>query len=99
VTIFRFALVRALRNPLNLLLIFVLPLGAAFLPSAEGWTMPIGFQMYGAILLFASFLMLRSVVEDGASGVYERICAAPVTHLRYLGQTVPNLDRHGSAAE
>ncbi len=87
-TIFRFALKRVFRSPLNLLLVCVLPIGAAFLPSAEGWVVPIGFHMYGAILLFAAFLMLRSVVEDGASGVLERIGAAPITHFQYLWQTL-----------
>ncbi len=87
-TIFRFALKRVFRSPLNLLLVCVLPVGAAFIPYSPDWGMPIGFHMYGAILLFAAFLMLRSVVEDGLSGVFQRIGAAPVTHLQYLWQTL-----------
>lgn len=87
-TIFRFALVRAFRSPLNVLLVCALPIGLAFLPAAEGWALPIGFQMYGAVLLFAAFLLLRSVVEDWVNGIFQRIGAAPITHLRYLGQTL-----------
>jgi ABC-2 type transport system permease protein len=87
-TIFRFTLKRVFRSPLNLLLVCVLPVGAAFLPSAPGWPVPIGFYMYGAIILYASFLMLRSVVEDGLSGIFQRIGAAPVTYLRYLWETL-----------
>ncbi len=86
-TIFRFALIRAFRRPLNLLLICGLPLAAAFLPAAPGWVVPIGFQMYGALLLFGAFLMLRSVVDDGASGLFQRIGAAPVTQFRYIWET------------
>jgi ABC-2 type transport system permease protein len=88
VTIFRFTLKRVFHSPLNLLLVCVLPVGAAFLPSSVGWAVPIGFHMYGAILLFAAFLMLRSVVEDGLSGVFQRIGAAPVTHFQYLWETL-----------
>jgi len=88
VTIFRFSLKRVFHSPLNLLLVCVLPVGAAFLPSSAGWPVPIGFQMYGAILLFAAFLMLRSVIEDAASGVLQRIGAAPVSHFRYLWETL-----------
>lgn len=87
-TVFRFALKRVFRSPLNWLLVCVLPAGTAFLPSMEGYTVPIGFHMYGVILLFAAFLMLRSVVEDGESGVFRRIGAAPVTHFRYLWETL-----------
>ena len=87
-TIFRFALKRTFRSPLNLLLVCVLPLGAAFLPAPEAWPVPIGFQMYGAILLFGAFLMLRSVVEDGVGGIFQRIGAAPLTPFRYLGETL-----------
>ena len=79
---------RVFRSPLNLLLVCVLPIVLAFLPVAEGWIMPIGFQMYGAVLLFGAFLMLRSVVEDGATGVFQRIGVAPVTQFRYLLQTL-----------
>jgi len=87
-TVFRFALRRAFRDPLNLLLVCALPLGAAFLPSVEGLGLPLGFQMYGAIVLFDAFLLLRSVVDDGVSGVFQRIGAAPLTPLRYLGETL-----------
>jgi ABC-2 type transport system permease protein len=87
-TIFRFTLMRAFRSPLNLLLVCVLPVGAAFLPAVEDWLVPIGFQMYGAILLFGAFLLLRSVVEDGVSGVFQRLGAAPITQLRYLWETL-----------
>ncbi len=87
-TVFRYTFVRAFRDPLNIALIVILPLALAFLPEAVGFTVPIGYQSYGAVILFGAFLLLRPVVEDGSNGTLERIGAAPVTRMRYLVQTL-----------
>jgi ABC-2 type transport system permease protein len=87
-TIFRFALKRSFRSPLNLLLLCVLPVGIVFLPSAEGWTLPIGFHFYGLVILFAAMLMTRPLMEDRLSGVLRRIAAAPISHVGYLWESL-----------
>jgi len=94
-TILRFALKRSVRSPANILLLCVVPVGVAFLPSVEGqgWTLPIGFHFYGMVVMFAAFLMVRSIVEDRLSGALVRIGAAPVSHFRYLAE---NLAAYGA---
>jgi ABC-2 type transport system permease protein len=89
-TIFRFALKRSFRSPANILLLCVIPAGVAFLPTVEGqgWTLPIGFHLYGMVVMFAAFLMVRSIVEDRLSGALVRISVAPISHLQYLTENL-----------
>jgi ABC-2 type transport system permease protein len=86
--IFRFALRRGLGNPLIAVLFFLLPAGVVFLPRAPGSLLPVGFHIYGILLLFTAFMMIRIIVEDRESGVFLRIGAAPITHLRYLVESL-----------
>jgi len=87
-TIFIYALKRGLRNPALTALFFLLPVGLAFLPRPPGDALPTGFHIYGILLLFTAFLLIRLIVEDRENGVFLRIGAAPVTHLRYLVETL-----------
>jgi ABC-2 type transport system permease protein len=87
-TIFRFALKRSFRNPFNILLLCVLPVGIVFVPAVPGSTLPLGFHLYGQVIMFAAFLMVRSTVEDRLSGVLSRIGVAPVSYFRYLWETL-----------
>lgn len=87
-TVLRFALKRSVRSPANLLLLCLIPAGIVFLPAAPDWTLPIGFYFYGLVIMFAAFLMVRAVVEDRLSGALLRIAAAPVSHFRYLAETL-----------
>ena len=87
-TIFVFALKRSLRNPVNLLLLVVLPAGIVFVPRVPGSLLPLGFHLYGQVIMFAAFLMVRSTVEDRLSGTLVRIAVAPVSWFRYLGETL-----------
>jgi ABC-2 type transport system permease protein len=87
-TIFLFTLKRALRSPVNILLLAVLPAGIVFVPVVPGSTLPLGFHLYGQVIMFAAFLMVRSTVEDRLSGTLTRIAVAPVSYFRYLGETL-----------
>jgi ABC-2 type transport system permease protein len=87
-TIFKFALLRSLRNPVNLLLLVVLPAGLAFVPVVPGSVLPLGFHLYGQVIFYAAFLMVRSVVEDRLSGTLARIGVAPISYFGYLGETL-----------
>jgi ABC-2 type transport system permease protein len=87
-TILRFALTRSFRNPLNILLLCVLPVGLVFVPVVPGSKLPLGFHLYGQVIMFAAFLMVRTTVEDRLSGVLARIAAAPVSYFRYLWETL-----------
>ena len=87
-TIFRFALKRSFRSPLNILLLCVLPAGVVFLPAVEGWTLPMGFHFYGQLIMFAALLMVRAIVDDRQSGVLTRLASAPVRYFRYLSENL-----------
>jgi ABC-2 type transport system permease protein len=87
-TVFLYTLKRSFRNLLSVLLICVAPLGLIFLPQLPGWDMPIGFQMYAELVFFAALMLIRTVAEDRGSGILTRIAAAPITHFRYLSQTL-----------
>ena len=82
--ILRFALKRGLGNPFVTAFLLLLPAGVVFLPRGLGAALPVGFHIYGIILLFTAFVMIRIIVEDRESGVFLRIGAAPVTHFQYL---------------
>ncbi|MCX7030889.1 MAG: ABC transporter permease [Spirochaetes bacterium] len=87
-TILRFALKRSFRGPFNILLLCVLPVGVVFIPRMEGTALPLGIHFYGQVIMYAAFLMVRSVVDDRSSGVLTRIAVAPVSYLRYLWETL-----------
>ena len=87
-TILRFALRRSFRNPLNILLLCILPVGLVFVPVVPGTILPLGFHLYGQVILYAAFLMVRSTVEDRVSGVLTRVGVAPVSHFTYLWETL-----------
>jgi linearmycin/streptolysin S transport system permease protein len=87
-TVFRFALKRSFRNPFNILLLFVLPVGLVFVPVVPGSILPLGFHLYGQVIMFAAFLMVRTTAEDRLTGMLSRIAAAPVSYFRYLGETL-----------
>jgi ABC-2 type transport system permease protein len=87
-TVMWFALRRSLRNPLNILLLCVLPVGFVFVPVLPGTILPLGFHLYGQVILYAAFLMVRTVLDDRVSGVLTRVGVAPVSHFRYLWETL-----------
>ncbi len=87
-TILRFALKRSFRNPFNIILLCVLPVGVVFIPVVPGSILPLGFHLYGQVIMYAAFLMVRTTVEDRLSGVLARIAAAPVSYFRYLWETL-----------
>jgi ABC-2 type transport system permease protein len=87
-TIFRFALKRSFRNPFNILLICVTPVGLAFVPMVPEAILPLGIHLYGQVIMFTAFLMVRTILEDRVSGVLTRIAVAPVSYFRYLWATL-----------
>jgi hypothetical protein len=91
-TIFLFTLKRALRSPVNILLLAVLPAGIVFVPVVPGSTLPLGFHLYGQVIMFAAFLMVRSTVEDRLSGTLARIS----DHLGFLRTVLPLAQSDGA---
>jgi ABC-2 type transport system permease protein len=87
-TVFLFTLKRSFRGWVNLLMICVAPLGLVFIPRFGDWAMPFGFHLYSELVFFISFLLIRTVTEDRGAGILTRIAAAPITHARYLSETL-----------
>ncbi len=87
-TIFLYTLKRSFRSPLFLILVCAAPLGLLFIPSFGVYPLPFGFHLYSGLVFFIAFIMVGSVSKDREMGVLTRIAAAPVTHFRFLGQTL-----------
>jgi ABC-2 type transport system permease protein len=82
--LYTFALKEDCRQPLNVVLIALLPTALLIIP-AHPETFPFGLYLYGMVLLYSAFLLTRPVVEDRMKGIVVRIAASPISHLRYLG--------------
>lgn len=87
-TIFRFALIRSLRNKFTLLALCGIPFILIFMRPLWVPAYNTGAIFYGMILMYASFLLVRSVMTDRTTGTVTRIFAAPVTTYQYLAQNL-----------
>lgn len=87
-TIFKFTFKRVFKNKFDILWLILLPVISVFI-SAETWIpIPLGFQLYGILLLFISSKICKTMMEDRENKVVLRISAAPITHLRYLAENL-----------
>lgn len=81
--LYLFAIKEDIRQPLNIILIILLPIPVLFIPGHPN-SYPFGLSLYGMIIIFSSFLLSRPVVEDRMKGIILRIAASPISTLRYL---------------
>jgi ABC-2 type transport system permease protein len=88
VTIFRFALIRGLRRRLTLLVLGVIPLGMIFIRPLWTSQYSSGLNLYGLVVLYTAFLLVRSIMTDRITKTVVRIFAAPVTTFQYLSQNL-----------
>lgn len=83
-TVFRYALKRTIKNPLDVLMILVLPIAIVFI-SEETWIpIPMGLQYYALLLLFLSSKICKIMMIDRENRITLRIAASPISHFRYL---------------
>ncbi|HLV10533.1 MAG TPA: ABC transporter permease [Halanaerobiales bacterium] len=82
-TLFKHALKLSFSQPVNILVIFILPLAALFIP-AEGDSFPHGLSIYGMINLFSAFLLARLIIEDRSSKIIIRVLSTPISYFDYL---------------
>lgn len=87
-TIFTFSLKRSVRSLLNLLLLGATPLFIIFLADEQWFMLPMGYQLYGVILLFIASKLVSIMLEDRTTGVLQRIGVSPITHFQYLWQNL-----------
>lgn len=81
--LYLFAIKEDIRNPLTIILIFLLPVPVLFIPANSG-SYPFGLSLYGMIIVYSAFLLSRPVVEDRMKGIAVRIAASPISPIRYL---------------
>ena len=94
-TIFRFAILKGLRNRATLIFNCVLPIVLIFVRPLweEGAAGPLGLgnlTAFGLLLTTmwgGAFLMSQGILNDRVSGSIVRIMSAPVTTLNYLSKT------------
>lgn len=82
--IFKHALKRCLAQPVNVLVVLVLPLSLIFIPGPDT-DYPFGLYLYGLLGLFSAFLLCKPLVEERINKVSVRILATPVDNTVYLG--------------
>ncbi len=87
-TIFRFALIRSLRKKSTVAALCVTPLAMVFIPPLWALENGMGFSLYGMVLMFTAFSLVRFIMDDRMTGTVVRIFAAPVTTFRYLSQNL-----------
>lgn len=84
IVFFEHALKRTLRQKLLLAGMAVFPLVLVAAPHPQAAAPPIGFSLYGLIILFSGFLLTKQIIVDRSEGTITRIAAAPVRHWQYL---------------
>ncbi|MCL2568887.1 MAG: ABC transporter permease [Oscillospiraceae bacterium] len=88
-TIFRFALIKGLRNPATLLFNCILPLLLIFVrPLWTGGTAVSGYGLLILVIWGGSFLIAQGTLNDRESGALTRILAAPISMRSYLTQNL-----------
>ena len=86
--IFKYVFKRTIRGFWDVIMLICLPILTVFI-STETWIpIPLGFQLYGILLLFLASKLCRIMMEDREKKVVLRIGVAPITHLRYLGENL-----------
>ncbi|MFW6284849.1 MAG: ABC transporter permease [Bacillota bacterium] len=82
---FDHAFKRTFKQRLLITGMFLFPLALALAPHPQEEVPPIGFALYGLIILFSGFLLTKQIIDDRTSGTITRIAASPVRHVEYLG--------------
>lgn len=87
-TIFKFVFKRYFRQPSNIIFLLILPIVLVFLPDLKWPPIPMGFQYYGVLLLFAATKLTGIILEDRTRKTTLRVSVAPITHFQYLWQNL-----------
>ncbi|MCL2589153.1 MAG: ABC transporter permease [Oscillospiraceae bacterium] len=88
-TIFQFALLKGLRNPLTMIFNCILPLALVVVrPLWTGENFLSGFGLLLLVIWGGSFLMTQGTINDRESGAITRILSAPISMRNYLTQNL-----------
>jgi ABC-2 type transport system permease protein len=87
-TIYKYALLRAMRNPLSLIFNAVLPLVLIFMSNLWHGEAPMGFSFIGVALMYGAFVSARGILNDKLDGTITRIFTTPTSTFNYLCQNL-----------
>ena len=87
-TIFKYALLRASRNPLSIILNAVLPLALMFFGGLWYGEVAVGFSLIGVAIMYGSFVAARGILNDKLDGTLIRILSSRVSQFQYLVQNL-----------
>jgi ABC-2 type transport system permease protein len=82
-TLFKHALRTSFSQPINIIVIFILPLPILAIPDQSNG-FPNGLYLYGMVNLYSAFLLCKPIIEDRMSRVIVRISATPTSYITYL---------------
>ncbi|MDL2319072.1 ABC transporter permease [Eubacteriales bacterium OttesenSCG-928-A19] len=87
-TIYKFALLRAWRNPLSLVFNAALPLTLILIPGLWNGQGAMGFSFVGVAIMYGAFMAARGILNDKLDGTLIRIFTTPTSSLKYLSQNL-----------
>lgn len=87
-TIFKFALLKSVKNPFTLLFNCALPLALILVPPLWADGTQAGFMLMVLAVWLGAFKISQGVLSDRQEGTIVRIMAAPVTMFGYLAQSL-----------
>lgn len=87
-TVFRFGMVRGLKNWVSILFNMALPIGLIFVSSLWIGEAQRGFYFLAGSLMFGSFPACKSLLDDKLEQTYRRIDLSPISEMSYLLQSV-----------
>lgn len=87
-TIFHFTLIRSLRIKSTLIALTLIPLIMILIRPFWYSEQNTGPNLYGMVILYGAFVLVRAIMNDRVTGTITRILAAPVTTFQYLFQNL-----------
>lgn len=87
-TVFYYTFIRSLRNKHTLIVITLIPLLMILIPMLWLGKSSAGFTLYGAVILYGSFLLSRTIMTDRVNKTAVRIFSAPIRTYEYLFQSL-----------
>ena len=90
-TVFKYALLRSMRNPVSMALNTLIPILLMFIPAL--WEESLfgqiaGFSIVAFIIIFGAFTMSKNIIADKEDGAITRILMGPVSMRSYLSQNL-----------
>lgn len=87
-SIFKFALLRNVRNRTTLIVICIIPVVMMFIPALWIGDWQQGFYLYALQIMVGSFILARGILDDRIDKTVYRILSTPISMYNYLIQNL-----------